>query len=123
LASRKRIAGAIFQVQLDISHPLAYGYQQNLLPLFRNSNLIMEQPQKPFVTVAKYTAEPLLSGFTDKNLVNRLAHNAAIIAHNVDKGRVIATTEVLSFRGYWHGSSKILANSLFFSKAFSAPYN
>ena len=122
LASRKRIAGAIFQVQLDTSHPLAYGYQQSLLPLFRNSNLIMEHPQQPFITLAKYTPAPLLSGYTDKNLVNRLAHNAAIVAHNVGKGRVIATTEVLAFRGYWHGSAKLLANSLFFSKAFSAPY-
>ncbi len=123
LASRKRIAGAIFDVELDTSHPLVYGYQDNSLPLFRNSNLIMEQPQAPFVTVAKYSASPLLSGYTDKNLVNRLAHNAAIIAHNVGKGRVIATTEVLAFRGYWHGSAKLLANSLFFSKVFSAPYN
>jgi hypothetical protein len=122
LASRKRIAGAIFEVTLDSSHPLVYGYQDSSLALFRNSNLIMEHPQVPFVTVAKYTPSPLLSGYTDQNLVNRLAHNAAIIAHNVGKGRVIATTEVLAFRGYWHGSAKLLANSLFFSKVFSAPY-
>ncbi len=123
LSSRKRIAGAIFQVKLDTSHPLAYGYQDALLPLFRNSNLIMEQPLQPFIALAKYTPSPLLSGYTDKNLVNRLAHNAAIVAHNVGKGRVIATTEVLAFRGYWYGSAKLLANSLFFSKAFSAHYN
>lgn len=123
LTSRKRVTGAIFQVELDTSHPLAYGYQKRLLPLFRNSNLIMEHPQQPFVTLAKYTSSPLLSGYTDKNLVNRLAQNAAIIAHNVGKGRVIATTEVLAFRGYWHGSAKLLANSLFFSKAFSTPYS
>jgi hypothetical protein len=122
LASRKRIAGAIFQVSLDTSHPLTFGYQQSLLPLFRNSNLIMDHPKQPFLTIAKYTPTPLLSGYADKNLVNRLAHNAAIVAHNVGKGRVIATTEVLAFRGYWYGSAKLLANSLFFSKAFSAPY-
>ncbi len=123
LASRKRIAGAIFEVNLDTSHPLVYGFQDKSLPLFRNSNLIMEQPLTPFVTVAKYTPSPLLSGYTDKNLENLLAHNAAVIAHNVGRGRVIATTEVLAFRGYWHGSAKLLANSLFFSKTFSAPYN
>jgi len=121
LASRKRIAGAIFQVQLDTSHPLAYGYQQTDLPLFRNSTLIMEKPKQPFITVAKYSPKPLLSGFTDKNLENRLAHNAAIVAHNYDKGRVVATTDVLAFRGYWYGSAKLLANSLFFAKAFSVP--
>ncbi len=121
LTSRNRISGAIFQAQLDTSHPLAYGYQQTALPLFRNSTLIIEQPLQPFITVAKYSPTPLLSGFTDKNLENRLAHSAAIVAHNYGKGRIIATTDVLAFRGYWYGSAKLLANSLFFAKTFSVP--
>ena len=121
LAARKRIAGAIFATQLDTSHPLAFGYGSEQLPLFRNSTLIMETGQQPFITLAKYSAKPLLSGYTDKNLVNRLAHNAAIVAHNYGQGRVIASSDVLAFRGYWLGSAKLLANSLFFAKAFNAP--
>jgi hypothetical protein len=120
LAARKRIAGAIFETELDISHPLAFGYEQKKLPLFRNSTLIMETGQQAFITLAKYSANPLLSGYTDKNLVNRLAHNAAIVAHNYGQGRVIASTDVLAFRGYWLGSAKLLANGLFFAKAFNA---
>ena len=118
-SARKRIAGAIFETKLDLSHPLAFGYNDSNLPLFRNSTLIMETGQQPFITLAKYTDSPLLSGYTDNNLVNRLSHNAAIVAHNYGKGRVIASSDVLAFRGYWLGSSKILANSLFFAKAFS----
>lgn len=119
LSARKRIAGAIFETELDTSHPLTFGYSDSNLPLFRNSTLIMETGQQPFITVAKYTATPLLSGYTDKNLVNRLAHHAAIVAHDYGEGRVIASSDVLAFRGYWLGSSKLLANSLFFAKAFS----
>jgi hypothetical protein len=119
LSARKRIAGAIFATKLDMSHPLAFGYNDSTLPLFRNSTLIMTTGQQPFITVAKYTATPLLSGYTDKNLVNRLAHNAAIVAHDYGEGRVIASSDVLAFRGYWLGSSKLLANSLFFAKVFS----
>jgi len=121
LAARKRIAGAIFDTELDITHPLAFGYEHANLPLFRNSTLIMETGQHPFITLAKYSAKPLLSGYTDKNLVNRLAHNAAIVAHNYGQGRVIASSDVLAFRGYWLGSAKLLANSLFFANVFSAP--
>jgi len=123
LAARKRIAGAIFQSEIDLSHPLTFGYSDDSLPLFRNSTLIMEQAKKPFLTVAKYSAEPLLSGYTDRNLVNKIANNPAIVAHNYGRGRVIATTDNLTFRGYWHGSAKLLANSLFFAKAFSTPVN
>mgnify|MGYP003624337406 CR=1 FL=1 len=119
LAGRKRIAGAIFQAELDTSHPLAYGYQNNELPVFRNSTVIMEQTILPFVSVAKYSKLPLLSGYADQNLVNRLANNPTLVAHNVGKGRVIASTDDLAFRGYFLGSMKIIANSLFFSKAFS----
>jgi len=121
LAGRKRIAGAIFDTSLDISHPIAYGYNNEKLPLFRNSTLIMDFPSSPFVAVATYTAAPLMSGYTDQTLVNRLANNAAIVAHNVGHGRVIATSDNLAFRGYWHGSAKILANSVFFAKVFSTP--
>ncbi len=120
LASRKRISGAIYQSQLDSSHPLSYGFNDASLPLFRNSTLIMDLPTQPFITVAKYSAAPLLSGYSDQNLVNRIADNAAVIAHNIGKGRVIATTDNLTFRGYWHGSARLMSNSLFFAHAFSA---
>jgi hypothetical protein len=121
LSARKRIAGAIFDTKLDTSHPLTYGYTDAQLPLFRNSTIIMESAESPFITVAEYTQTPLLSGYTDRNLVNKIANSPAIIAHNLGRGRVIATTDVFAFRGYWLGSSKVLANSLFFAKAFSAP--
>lgn len=123
LSARKRISGAIFQGEIDVSHPLTFGYNDNRLPLFRNSTLIMEPPKKPFLSVAKYSAHPLLSGYADRNLVNSIANKPAIVAHNLGKGRVIATTDNLTFRGYWHGSAKLLANSLFFAKAFSATTN
>ncbi len=119
LAGRKRIAGAIFAADLDLSHPLAYGFNRVMLPLFKNSTVIIDSPNKPFMAVAKYQPSPLLSGYTDKNLVNRIAHNTPIIAHNFGKGRVIATSENLTFRGYWYGSAKIFANALFFDRAFS----
>jgi hypothetical protein len=120
LAGRKRIAGAIFESRLDTSHPLAYGYTDNRLPLFRNSTLILQHSSKPFISVAKYNARPLLSGYADKNMVNRVANSSAIVAHNYGNGRVIASTDNLAFRGYWLGSSKLIANSLFFAKAFNA---
>lgn len=123
LLARKRIAGAIFSSQLDRSHPLAYGYNDSQLPLFRNSTLIMEPAKTPFVTVANYNETPLLSGYADSNLVDKIANTPAIIAHNLGQGRVIATSDVLMFRGYWLGSAKIIANSLFFAKAFSAAAN
>ncbi|KGK00479.1 hypothetical protein ND16A_3447 [Thalassotalea sp. ND16A] len=119
LAAQKRIAGTIFSTNIDLSHPLTYGYHDKKLPVFKNSTVIIEQPSKPFVTVARYDSEPLLSGYAAPEMTDKVAGNAAIIAHNVGNGRVIASTNNLVFRGYWQGTSKIVANALFFSKAFS----
>jgi Zinc carboxypeptidase len=119
LAGRKRIAGAIYAADLDLTHPLAYGFERTMLPLFKNSTVIIDSPNQPFMAVAKFQPDPLLSGYTDQNLVNRIAHNTPIVAHNFGRGRVIASSENLAFRGYWYGSAKILANALFFDKAFS----
>ena len=33
----KLIGGAIFEVDLDVTHPLAYGYRRQTLPVFRNT--------------------------------------------------------------------------------------
>jgi hypothetical protein len=118
LASRKRVAGAIFQTRLDSSHPLAYGIETKNLPLFRNSTLIMKRPAQAFISVANYTETPLMSGYTDRNLVNMIARSSAVIAHSLGKGRVVASTDNLVFRGYWLGSAKLLVNSLYFSKVF-----
>ncbi|REL34011.1 hypothetical protein DXX92_00815 [Thalassotalea euphylliae] len=118
LTARKRIAGTIFNAEIDTSHPLAFGFKSNNLPVFKNSSLIMNKPKVPFATVAKFGQSPLLSGYADENLVNRLAHNASLVAHNVGRGRVVATTENYTFRGYWQGTAKILANTLFFATAF-----
>jgi len=118
LAARKRIAGAIFQTKLDDSHPLTYGIETTNLPLFRNSTLIMKRPVQAFINVANYTNTPLMSGYADRNLVNMIARSSAVIAHSLGEGRVVASTDNLAFRGYWLGSAKLLANSLYFSKAF-----
>ena len=64
--------------------------------------------------------QPLLSGYAADEMVDKVAGNAAIIAHDLGFGRVIASADNLVFRGYWQGTAKIVANALFFSKTFSA---
>lgn len=117
--AKQRIAGAIFNTKVDLSHPLMFGYHNSDLAIFKNRMVMMEQPSKPFMLIAGYKDKPLLSGYSADEMTSLVAHNAAIVAHNVGEGRIIASTENLVFRGYWQGTSKIVANALFFSKAFS----
>lgn len=116
LLSKQQITGAIFNTRLDLSHPLTFGYQKATLPVFRDSSLILEKTMLPFAEVIKYTKAPLLSGYTDNLMLERIEKETVLVAHNLGKGRVIASTDNLLFRGYWHGSAKIFINSLFFAK-------
>lgn len=120
-AAKQRIAGAVFNTQLDLSHPLAFGYTRSTLPVFRNSNFIMLKPDSPFVTVASYTEAPLLAGYTADELQDLIANSAAVIAHNYGEGKVIAFSDNVNFRGYWRGTSRLLSNAIFMSGFINAP--
>jgi hypothetical protein len=120
-AAKQRIAGAVFNTRLDLSHPLAYGYTRSTLPVFRNSTVIMLKPESPFVTVARYTEDPLLAGYAADELQGLIANSAAVIAHNYGKGKVIAFSDNINFRGYWRGTSRLLSNAIFMSGFINAP--
>lgn len=120
LAGQQRIAGAIFSAELDLSHPLTFGIPRRELPVFKNSNLLLQPSQAPFVNVATYSAQPHLAGFTAGEYLPRIAQGAALVAHNLGQGRVIGMTDNPVFRGYFKGSSRLLVNAMYLSHGFSA---
>jgi hypothetical protein len=120
LKAKQRIAGAVFETQLDISHPLAFGYKSTTLPMFRNSALVMRQPDKPFVTVARYSKSPLLAGYTAEELHKQIAGSAAIVSHSFGKGKVIGFATNVNFRGVWYGTSRLMSNAIFMAGFINA---
>ncbi len=118
--AKQRIAGAVYQTNLDISHPLGFGYTTEQLPVFRNSDLIMKMPDSPFLIAAQYSKLPLLAGYTSDELQELIGESAAVVAHRVGRGRVIAFTDNPNFRGYWYGTSRLLSNAIFMSALINA---
>jgi hypothetical protein len=120
LAGKRRLAGAIYQAQLDLSHPLAFGFTRSDLPVFKNSVLLLKPSEQPFINVALYSEAPQLAGFTAAEYVPRISQSAAVMAHNVGRGKVIAMTDNPVFRGYFFGSSRLLINTLYLGHSFDA---
>ncbi|CAM4088210.1 M14 metallopeptidase family protein [Pseudoalteromonas byunsanensis] len=114
LSAKQRIAGAIFATQMDLSHPLSFGLQRELLPVFKNSTWLLKPTERPFLTVGRYADSPQLAGYTAPENVTKIANNASVIAHRLGRGTVIAMTDNPVFRGYWYGTSKVVTNALFF---------
>jgi len=117
LAGRQRIAGAFFEAKLDRTHPLAFGFSRDTIPLFKNRTDILTNPKKPFVEVAAYTEKPLLSGYADDINVKEIAKASGLVANGYGSGVVIGMTDNPNFRAITYGTNRLLFNALFLAKA------
>jgi hypothetical protein len=113
LYARKLVAGAVFEANIDVTHPLFYGYSNDTLPMFKTSNMIVKADKSPFVTPARYTETPLMAGFSDKAMVALMAQSTAVTTQKMGRGVVIGFTDNAQFRGYWFGTNKMLANAIY----------
>lgn len=110
----KRTGGAIFLTDLDLTHPLGYGYRDRKLAVFRNSNLFMKPSQNRFATVVQYAEDPLLSGYVHPENLAKLSGSASIVAERAGQGTVILMVDNPNFRAFWYGTNKLFLNALFF---------
>ncbi len=117
------IGGAIFEVQLDTTHPLAWGYPRDKLAVFRNHAKVWQSEPDHYATVARYSPAPLLSGYSSPQNVSRIAGTPAVTAHAVGRGVVIRLADDPNFRAYWFGTNKLFLNGLFFAPFLKAERN
>ena len=103
----------MFEANIDNTHPLFYGYDNDTLPMFKTNNMIVEASSSPFITPARYTDEPLMAGFSDKRMVALMAESTAVTTQKMGRGVVIGFTDNTQFRGYWYGTNKMLANAIY----------
>jgi len=108
------IGGAIFETKLDRSHPIAFGYKNDRLPMFRNSTLFMEADSDSYNNPIQYTANPLLSGYISKPNLKDLANTVPFKTSGLGRGQVIYFTDNTNFRAFWYGTNKLLMNAIFF---------
>ncbi|MCG8370362.1 MAG: peptidase, partial [Proteobacteria bacterium] len=119
--ARQLIGGAIVRADLDISHPLGFGYADRRIFLHKNVEEPMPPSGNPFATVIAYTDEPVFSGFVSAKNRDAIAGTPSLIAERSGEGSVILFADNPNFRGYWYGTEKLCLNALFFSTTFEAP--
>ncbi|MEW9797764.1 M14 metallopeptidase family protein [Alteromonas sp. CYL-A6] len=113
LYARKLVAGSVYEASIDTSHPLFFGYQSDTLPMFKTSNMIVTSNNSPFTTVARYTPTPLMAGYSAPELQKLIGDTTAVVAERKGRGVVIGFTDNTQFRGYWYGTSKLMANAIY----------
>ncbi len=109
------IGGAIFETEINLAHPLFYGYKTNRLPIFKRGTQFYEVSKFEIATPMKYTENPLLSGYTSNRNKAFASNAAALTCTRIGSGKVIAMVDNPNFRGYWLGGSQLFANMIFFN--------
>ncbi len=115
------IGGVIFEADIDLTNPIAFGYTSKKLPVYRNSSIFLKSSESPFRTAAQYTAQPWLAGFVTPSNVEKVKNSPSILLDGSGRGRTILFTDNCNFRGYWYGTNKLFLNALFFGSTISVP--
>jgi len=108
------LKGAIFEAQLDISHPIGFGYKNTKLPILRRGKVFLELSENQYASPLKYTSNPLISGYVRKENYDAIKNSASIIVSKFGKGKVISFADNPNFRMFWKGTTKLFANAVFF---------
>lgn len=107
------IGGSMYMTDVDITHPLAFGYTSRELPVYRNHSIFMAPSSNPYSTVVKYTENALLSGYIHPDNLKAIGGTASLITSGMGRGNVIMFADNPNFRGMWYGTNKLFLNAIF----------
>ncbi|MCW5922544.1 MAG: zinc carboxypeptidase [Saprospiraceae bacterium] len=115
----RRMAGSIFEAELDLTHPVCFGYESPRLPMFLSDTLFVETTKNPYATPAVFTANPLLAGYIHPKQQPLVAQSAAVTVGSLGRGRVVCFAGNPNFRAFWYGTNRMFANAIFFGNLVS----
>lgn len=116
----QRIGGAIFEADLDITNPLAFGLQSRNVYAIKAGNYILPRPKSNYATLLQLTSKPQISGFLTKKNLEQLKNAPLVVFENKGRGTIVLFGESPTFRGYWLSTGRLLTNAIFFGNNVSS---
>ena len=110
------IPGGVFMSQLDLTHPMAFGYYRKNLPTSRRGNTLITASDNLYSNPARYTDNPLLSGYITARNLEALKGTSTLRVNVLGKGRVVSLVDNPNFRAFWYGTNKLMMNAIFFAR-------
>ena len=119
---KEKIGGVILKVDLDLTHPLAFGYHDKSIPVYKNNNVFINKTKDDYSSVAIYSKEFHIDGYiSELNRKKYIPGAASLIISDVESGRVILFADNPNFRGTWYGTNKLFLNAIFLGDNISVP--
>ena len=122
LEGKEEVGGIILEADLDLTHPLGFGYAKGRIPVYKNNEVWLKPSKNKYSTVAKYTQDPHIDGFiTAKNMEEFVKPSASLLVSPLGGGRVILFADNPNFRGSWYGTNRLFLNALFLGQHIQVP--
>jgi hypothetical protein len=106
------VAGSIYPVRLDPTHPLGFGLDSTYFVMKRNNTPYPLLP-KEASNVGSIQVPMPVSGFTGSKLREKLNNSLVIGVEKVGKGQLVYLIDSPIFRGFWHSGKLLLGNAVF----------
>jgi hypothetical protein len=113
-------SGAIFNVSIDLTHPLLFGYYNTTMPVFKSNNLFMEKSKSAYGNPVVFSSSSLISGYISKQNYGKLQNSAFAGVSIFGQGRIVGFTDNLCFRAFWLGTNKMMMNAIFYGAMINA---
>ena len=113
---RSDIPGAVYEVTLDETHPLAYGYGDRYWSIKTSGRRYAHLEGGHNVGILSDDVAPI-SGFAGARANAQLRESLSFGVHDMGRGHVIYLADNVLFRAFWKDGHKFFANAVFFSSA------
>lgn len=114
----KFTGGMIAQIDIDITHPLFYGYTRDKLSVFKRGNDYFKATVGDYNAPGRYSSNPVLSGYLHKENRQKMPGSISVLSSRMGRGKIIGLVDNPVFRGYFWGTNKLFANALFFGHTY-----
>lgn len=107
------IQGAIYKVDLDYTHPLAFGFTQPYFTLKNSGKSYQHLTNGWNVGVIK--KDGWMAGLAGKGVKPQFDGSVSIATQSVGRGQVVYFMENPLFRSFWESGKQLFANAIFFN--------
>ena len=108
------ISGAIFKINLDNSHPMAYGYENDFYYSLKIGNSSYKLLDSGYNIGFLNSELKTVSGFAGKDALKKISNSLVFGHQNYGKGSFVYMVDNPLFRSFWENGKLLLVNSIFF---------
>ena len=118
---KEQVGGVILNSIIDLSHPLAFGYENNTLPLYKNNSIWLKPSKNNYSSVVRYSENSLIDGFLSENNKEKIKESVSLVVSRVGRGIAVMFADNPNFRGAWYGTNRLFLNAILLGDKIRIP--